>query len=631
MVKKSLIAAVTAVSVGVLVFAATADTRLADAAQKGDAVRVRALLKQNVDVNAAQGDGSTALHWAADQDDLEIAKLLLAAGANVKAVTRLESVTPLHMAAKSGSAPMIDLLLKSGAEANAADGNGATPLMLASASGNPDAVKLLLDRGAQVNAKDTAHGQTALMFAASLNRADAIRVLMDHGADAKITTTVVKPERVRVDEDGNPVTEDKASDKAPDKEGQAAAKQGKQGKEGKEGKAALKSEPPAAEDPPELKAVAELRTLAQNLLSRVDDLEKQIKSTDAPPRQQRERGASTIGGMTALLFAARDGQLDASRALVEKGANINQAGAGDKTTPLVMAVMNGHYDLAKYLVDHGADPNLADSIGLTPLYATVDVQWEPKSWFPQPVTGQENVTYLDLMKDLLDHGANPNARLVKKLWFRGMGDRTWVDPAGGTALWRAAVALDVPAMRLLVAHGADPDIPTKSGETLLMVTSGLGWGANFSVNAPNGWMDAVKYSLELGGDVNAKDSRGYTALHGAAYMGNNELVQFLVDKGADVKAVAQDKNTVADMANGPNRYGMPHPETVALLEKLGSANSHNCRSDQCLVAPTDDSKSKNGRGGRGRGAAEPAAKATESKAEDSAGKATDAGKAPEPK
>ena len=616
MLKKGLVAAVTAIGVAVLVFGATADTRLADAEQKGDKDRVRALLKQNLNVNAAQGDGSTALHWAAYQDDLETAKLLLAAGANVKVVTRLEAVTPLQMAAKNGSAPMIDLLLKSGSEANAADGNGTTPLMLAAASGNADAVKLLLDRGAQVNATDTAHGQTALMFAASLNRADAIRMLMDHGADAKIATTVVKPERIRVDEEGNPITEDKQGKAAP-KEEKAAPK---------EEKAAAKSAPGVNDDSPELKAIAELRTLAQSLVARVDDLEKQIKSTDAPPRQQRERGAATIGGMTALLFTARDGQFDAARALAEKGADINQPGAGDKTSPLVMAIMNGHYDLAKYLVDHGADPNLADNIGLTALFATVDVQWEPKSWFPQPITGQENVTYLDLIKDLLDHGANPNARLVKKLWFRGMGDRTWVDPAGGTALWRAAVALDVPAMRLLVAHGADPDIPTKSGETLLMVASGLGWGANFSVNAPNGWMDAVKYCLELGGDVNAKDSRGYSALHGAAYIGNNELVQFLVDKGADVKAVAQDKNTVADMANGPNRYGMPHPETVALLEKLGSVNSHNCRSDQCLVAPNDESKSKNGRGGRGKGAAEPA-----SKAGDSAGKAGNAGKPPEAK
>jgi uncharacterized protein len=645
MVKKSLFAAAIAICLTVLVVAATS-SRVSDAAQSGDKDRVRALLQQKADVNAPQGDGMTALHWAAFQDDVDMAKMLLAGGANVKAVTRLEAITPLLMASKNGSAAMIGVLLDAGADPNVADGNGTTPLMMASASGSVDAVKLLLDRKAQVNAKDAAHGQTALMFAASLNRADAIRVLMDHGADPKIATNVVKPERVRLDEDGNPVKEEKAGpkdeakgEKAAPKDENAATKDEKApGKDekalAKDEKAAPKEEKakadaPPAEETPELKTLAELRAMAQTLISRLDDLEKQLKSTDAPPRQQREKGASTLGGMTALLFATRDGQMEAARALIEKGADINQAGAGDKTSPLVMAIMNGHYDLAKYLVDRGADPNLADNLGLTALYGTVDVQWEPKSWFPQPVTGQEKTGYLDLMKDLLDHGANPNARLGKKLWFRGMGDRTWVDPAGATALWRATVALDVPAMRLLVAHGADPDIPSKTGETLLMVASGLGWGANFSVNVPDGWMDAVKYCLELGGDVNAKDSRGYTALHGAAYMGNNELIKFLIAKGADVKAVAQDKNTVADMANGPNRYGIPHPETVALLEQLGSANSHNCRSDTCLVAPTDDSKSKNGRGGRGRGVkdaerpakdAQPAAKGADSE-----------GKAPEPR
>jgi uncharacterized protein len=620
MAKKSLFAAAIAICLTVLVLAAT-KTPLADAAQQGDKDRVRALLQEKADINAPQGDGMTALHWAAFQDDVEMAKMLVAAGANLKAVTRLEAITPLVMASKNGSAAMIGVLLDAGADPNAADGNGTTPLMMASASGSVDSVKLLLDHKAQVNAKDAAHGQTALMFAASLNRADAIRMLMDHGADPKIATTVVKQERVRLDEDGNAVKEEKTApkeekaDKDSSKEGKAAPKEDKAGKNGAA---------PAAEESPELKALADLRAMAQTLIARMDDLEKQMKETDAPPRQQqREKGASTLGGMTALLFAARDGQLEAARALAEKGADINQAGAGDKTSPLVMAIMNGHYDLAKFLVDRGADPNLADSLGLTALYATVDVQWEPKSWFPQPVTGQENIGYLDLMKDLLDHGANPNARLGRKLWFRGMGDRTWVDPAGATALWRAAVALDVPAMRLLVAHGADPDIPTKGGDTLLMVTSGLGWGANFSVNVPDGWMDAVKYCLELGADVNAKDSRGYSALHGASYIGNNELVKYLVSKGADVKAVAQDKNTVADMANGPNRYGIPHPDTVALLEQLGSANSHNCRSDQCLVAPSDDSKGgrgRGGRGGRGRGGAEPAVKGADS-----------SGKAPEPR
>jgi len=121
-----------------------------------------------------------------------------------------------------------------------------------------------------------------------------------------------------------------------------------------------------------------------------------------------------------------------------------------------------------------------------------------------------------------------------------------------------------------------------------MVASGVGWGANFSVTDGSDWMDAAKYCVRVGADVNASDDRGYTALHGAAYIGNDELIHFLMDSGADIKAVAKDKNTVADMANGPTRFGIPHPETLSLLEKLGSANSHNCRSDQCLVAPQPD-------------------------------------------
>jgi len=135
-----------------------------------------------------------------------------------------------------------------------------------------------------------------------------------------------------------------------------------------------------------------------------------------------------------------------------------------------------------------------------------------------------------------------------------------------------------------VAHGADPKIATKSGDTPLMAAAGIGWAANWSVNAPYPALDAVKYSLELGNDVNAADNRGYTALHGAAYLGNNELVNYLVSKGAKVNVKSKAGDSAADMANGPTRFGQPHPETAALLEKLGSPNSHNCRSDQCVIA-----------------------------------------------
>jgi ankyrin repeat protein len=277
--------------------------------------------------------------------------------------------------------------------------------------------------------------------------------------------------------------------------------------------------------------------------------------------------------------------------LIEAGADVNESGAGDKMSPLVMAIGNGHYDLAKFFLDHGADPNLASDIGLTALYATVDMQWAPYAWLPQPITAQEKVTYLDLMTALLDHGAKPNARLQRKVWFRTLaGDSSWVDTAGATAFWRAAQSDDLAAMRLLVARGADPKIPSTAGVTPLMVAAGLGWAPNFSRNAPDSWMAAVKYCVELGADVNGADTKGYTALHGVAFRGDNEMIGFLVEKGAKVDGKTKKGDTIADMANGPIAHSIPHPETVALLEKLGSANSHNCRSDQCVPPTLEDKK-----------------------------------------
>src|SRR5260370_17612304 len=163
-----------------------------------------------------------------------------------------------------------------------------------------------------------------------------------------------------------------------------------------------------------------------------------------------------------------------------------------------MAIVNGHLDLAKYLLDHGANPNLASVTGITALYATIDVQWAPKTWFPQPSTEQEKVSYLELMKALLEHGASVNATVGEKPWFRSFtNDYTWVDPAGATPLWRAAQSTDVAAMRLLMAHGADPKIATKSGDTPLMAAAGIGWAANWSRNPPYPPLEAAEYNFEL--------------------------------------------------------------------------------------------------------------------------------------
>jgi ankyrin repeat protein len=515
-------------------------TPLADAARAKDLAAVRAQIRQKADMNRAQADGMTALHWAAMNDDLAMTEALLNAGAKPDVETRLGAITPLFIASKNGNPAVVEALLKAGANARAVDGTGATPLMITASSGSAEAVESLIAHGAQVNAKEAAHGQTALMFAAAANRGNAVRALMRHGADAEIATRVADP--------GCGTLFAKpmgcgGADNADDEAANAPASAGQQTAKSKGG-----------------------------------------KSGDAPAR--RRRGPTVMGGMTALLFAARDGREDAAQALVEYGANIDDPGAGEKMTPLVIAIVNGHYDLAMYFLNHGANPNLANIEGLTALYAAVDMQWAPYAYRPQPIAGNGETSYLDLMKALLDHGANPNATLGQRPWFRSLPqDRTWVDPAGATAFWRAAQSTDVDTMRLLVKAGADPQKANAEGDTPLMVAAGLGWAPNFSRNVPNAWMASVQYCLQLGMDMNARSAKGYTALHGAAFIGNNELIQFLADKGADVKAVANDGNTVADMANGPIEHSILHPDTIALLEKLGSANSNNCRSDLCVIAP----------------------------------------------
>src|ERR1700676_1315825 len=193
-----------------VLLSAASDSRLSDAAMQGDADAVRGELAQKVDVNAPQGDGTTALHWAAYKDDVEMGKMLLASGASVKAATRIGAITPLFMAAKNGSAQMIEILLKAGAVVNATDDHGTTALMTAAASGSADAVKMLIDHGADVNAREGTHGQTALMFAAALNRDAAIRTLLEHGADPSITTKALKlPKPGPRLEDGGPAPEGK--------------------------------------------------------------------------------------------------------------------------------------------------------------------------------------------------------------------------------------------------------------------------------------------------------------------------------------------------------------------------------------------------------------------------------------
>jgi ankyrin repeat protein len=320
---------------------------------------------------------------------------------------------------------------------------------------------------------------------------------------------------------------------------------------------------------------------------------------------------SATGGLTPLMFAARQGYRETVQALVAAGADVNQVSAGDKSSPLLIATINGRFDVAMLLLDKGADPKLASDNGVTPLYATLNVQWAPKALYPQPRAHlQQRLTYLELLQALLDKGADPNARLKKKVWYSGYNfDLSGVDETGATPFWRAAYAADVDAMRLLVAHGADPNLPTtraagrpRTGDgqreakdvsglppvpvggpavTPLQAAAGVGYGEGFAANshryAPGGMLAAVRYLVdELHADVNAKDHEGNTALHHAAARGDNEMILYLVSKGADVMAVNREGKTTVDMANGPVQRVEPFPDTIALLEKMGAKNNHKC-------------------------------------------------------
>ena len=567
------------------------ESTVADAAMRGDRMAVRTLLKQGADVNAPQGDGMTALHWAARQGDAETAKMLIHAGANVRATTRLGGYTPMLLASQTGDAATIDALIAAGADAKSASAAGTTTLMLAAASGKTAAVKTLLAHGVDVNAKEPVRHETALMFATANNRVDVMKLLIDAGADVKGASKAV-------DLTGQTIPDEEEFLRA-----QAAARGGA-------GRATAQPATPAA-------SADAGRGGGGRGGGRGGAPGGGRGGPDVAGLTRQFRMAELVrsqGALTPLHFAVRHGYAEAATLLLDRGAPINQLTA-DSTSPLLMAIVNGHYDLAKVLLDRGADPKLASDNGVTPLYAVLNVEWAPKTLYPQPrAYTQQKLTHIDLMKALLEKDVDVNARLRKKVWYSGYNfDLSGVDEIGATPFWRAAYASDLEAMRLLIAHGADPNIPTMKpagrprtgdagaredvtdvsaqppvptggpGVPPLQAAAGVGYGegyaANSHRNSPAGWMPALKYLVEeIGVDVNARDHDGNTALHHAAARGDNEMILYLVSKGADVKAVNRSGETTADMANGPVQRIQPFPETLALLTKLGAKNNNRCRS-----------------------------------------------------
>jgi len=345
------------------------------------------------------------------------------------------------------------------------------------------------------------------------------------------------------------------------------------------------------------------------------------------PRDPTRAGGNPKGQLTPLMYASRQGNLAAVKALAESGAKLDEVSA-DGSTALLLASINGEFDVAKYLTERGANVTIPSVDGTTPLYGVFNIQWARKSLHPPPTTKAEQTHYLDLVKLLLDKGADPNARLKKDLWYNGFGfalENT--NAAGATPFWKCAGVADIDGMKLLVSRGADPNISNVDNVTPLLAASGAGFHGNDDIVTPMGRMAAIRYLIDqLHADVNAVDGRadapqeppppatppptqqatvtpapagqqpaaqpqqqppppmmtnfgrgsGFSALHNAAARGDNEMIIYLVSRGARVDAVARNGNTVADMANGARQRVQPYPETIALLEALGARINYRC-------------------------------------------------------
>jgi ankyrin repeat protein len=470
--------------------AAAPDLRLLEAVKSGRQQAVRVVLKQIAGgaergaVDAREADGTTALHWAVRANELEIAQLLLRAGADANAANRY-GVSALSLAATNGNAAMIGALVKAGADVNASPREGQTVLMTAARAGNAAAVRALLDHGSEPNASERWLGETALMWAAAHNHAAAVQVLVDYGAELDARSA--------------------------------------------------------------LSTIPTLRAAGIGLI------------TMEFPK----------GGWTALMYAAREGALDAARTLGRAGADLNASGP-DGTTPLVLAIINAHYDVAAALLDAGADPNRADQAGMTALYAAVDMRtpvWMQGRPAARPSGALDE---LDIVRLLLARGADVNARLKTPLLQRnhtagdsGLGE-------GATPFMRAAKSGDADLMRLLLDKGADHTAMVANHTTALMFAAGLTWrdgGGAFPTRdraSDEGAIAAMELLLARGADINAVNDAGDTAVHGAVVRGSQTIIRFLAAHGARLDVRNKQGRTPLDVAGSRReRAG-----TVALLRQL---------------------------------------------------------------
>ena len=517
-----------------------ADTRLADAVKQRDQEGLRSLLTAHADVNGAQGDGTTALHWAAHWDDIESADLLMRAGANLNAATDY-GVTPLWLACAHQNGAMVEKLLAAGANPNASIWSGDTVLMNCSGNGNAKGAIALLAHGADVNAKESRHEQTALMWAAAGKHPEVVRALIDHGADIHARSKIM-PALERV--------------------GQCTVKNPCKG-----------------------------------------------GRTDGDADVATSHWPKTTGGFTALLFAAQQGDVESARMLLDAGVDVDESTA-EEGTALLIASASGQENVAMLLLQRGANPNAKDAFGITPLhYALHDgmLKIVSKPGATDGPGGWLRPNMPALVKALLDHGANPNARIERDfpardylLIARYIGTEIpQMSLVGATPFLLAAASSDTSLMRALYAKGADPKLGTVDGVTPVMVAAGFAQerdprksgtkgGASdreqMIKRDPKPFLAAVQLAVELGGDVNHASNDARTALHAATFLGLADVIQFLVAKGAKLDAADGLGDTPLAIALAVNREGFGRKTSAKSLATVNARRFRNAREPQPEIA-----------------------------------------------
>ncbi len=564
-----------------LLFLNTAHSQsaIADAAMQSNIDLVERLIRDGANVNSIQSDGSTALHWASYNADAEMADILIKAGADPSAKTRNGS-TPMWLAARRGDPGVITKLLEAGADANEDLPLGRRPLMLAARSGVAEAVQVLLAAGADVNAKESARGTTALMQASDQGHSDVIEILLDGGADISAISALVM-------RDGRTAALGHSEDPRINVRRQTIVVNCEAPDTNLD---ALQSMVRSATDDPAMVELVNSGDLSMEAIC--NKFERRgigfavVSGGNTNPFEERFGGRQTRepdgGGLTALIYAARAGHIEAVKVLLDAGADVNQA-SNYGWTPLLAATQNRNYQVGKLLIDSGADVNLSNNGGWTNLYLATDNRNVEGGDYP---VREPDMDHLDYIRILLDAGSDVNATLVESTETRTVFTNQWLDEEGATAFLRASQSGDLPLIKLLLEFGADPFINTELGVSPLAAAAGIGWVEGVTSEwSTEQTVETVKLLLELGLDPNYQADTGRTPLHGAGHKGATEVAKMLVEAGGrlDIRDFGNTDNRGSpelaahtwlpiDYADGLVRVGVqsaiPHPETAEAMRTM---------------------------------------------------------------